>query len=141
MKIGDTRGCDFCITGTAYEYIFTSVNGFSYKTKHIFYSKEKSKDICIRCKIELEELIVKLSGEILGTNYIDMPKHQPDRSYLSVSNCCGANADYDKPMKKHEYLDGSYVLLSGICSKCDKETNFYDKTKLVVSKHKSLQDL
>ena len=58
-----------------------------------------------------------------------------DKSYLSVSNCCGANADYNSPMEIR-VLDncGDYDILNGICSKCNKESEFYDKSELVNSK-------
>ena len=57
-----------------------------------------------------------------------------DNSYLSVSNCCGANADYNMPMEIRVIdNDGDYDILNGICSKCNKESEFYDKSTLVNS--------
>ena len=58
-----------------------------------------------------------------------------NNNYRYVSDCCGANVDEEKPFKKHKYDDGDCEILSGICSKCEKESDFHNKTKLVVSKH------
>ena len=45
-----------------------------------------------------------------------------------------SRARYDMILK-HKYDDGDCEILSGICSKCEKESDFHNKTKLVVSKH------
>jgi|TARA_R110001583_G_scaffold83991_2_gene221297 hypothetical protein len=46
-----------------------------------------------------------------------------DSPYWLISECCGANVDEEKPF---EYTSLLY-LEKGICSKCNKESEFYDK--------------
>ncbi len=61
----------------------------------------------------------------IGEKWYDFP-------WWLISNCCGANIDGEKPFEYKTMVNGQptpnlLYIREGICSKCNKKSEFYDK--------------
>ena len=55
-----------------------------------------------------------------------------DSPWWLISDCCGANIDEEKPFEYETMANGQPTpnllhIREGICSKCNKKSEFYDK--------------